>query len=77
MVGHLPQGSMLVDIGAQTAAIYRAAILAAKTVFVNGPMGIFEQEETEFGTKAVWQSLADTAAYTVVGGGDSGTATNK
>ena len=77
MVGHLPQGSMLVDIGAQTAAIYRAAILAAKTVFVNGPMGIFEQEETEFGTKEVWQSLADTAAYTVVGGGDSVTATNK
>ena len=77
MVGSLPGDKMLVDIGAKTAAAYREAILGAKTVFVNGPMGIFEKEETEFGTRAVWQALADTEGYTVVGGGDSGTATNK
>ena len=77
MVGSLPGDKMLVDIGAKTAAAYREAILRAKTVFVNGPMGIFEKEETEFGTRAVWQALADTEGYTVVGGGDSVTATNK
>lgn len=76
-VGNLPGDKMLVDIGAQTAARYREIILKAKTVFVNGPMGIFEQQETERGTKTVWQALADTEGYTVVGGGDSVTATNK
>ena len=49
----------------------------AKTVFVNGPMGIFEQEPSEYGTKALWQALADTEAFTVLGGGDSITATEK
>ena len=77
MVGQLPDDKMLVDIGAQTAAKYREIIMGAQTVFVNGPMGIFEKQETEFGTKAVWQALADTAGYTVVGGGDSVTATNQ
>lgn len=76
-VNSLPDANMLVDIGHATAQTYRAAILDAKTVFVNGPMGIFEKEETEYGTKAVWQALADTTGYTVVGGGDSVTATNK
>ena len=46
-------------------------------VFVNGPMGIFEEEATEYGTKAVWEALGDTEAYTVIGGGDSITATTK
>ena len=40
-------------------------------------MGIFEKAETEHGTKAVWQALADTEGFTVVGGGDSITATEK
>ena len=49
----------------------------AKTVFVNGPMGVFEQAPSEAGTKAVWRALADTRAHTVLGGGDSITATEK
>lgn len=73
----LPGGQMLVDIGRRTAAQYADIIMGAKTAFVNGPMGIFEKPETEFGTKAIWQALADTDGYTVVGGGDSVTATNK
>ena len=52
-------------------------ILAAKTVFVNGPMGVFEQEPSEYGTKEVWRALADTEGFTVLGGGDSITATEK
>ncbi len=76
-VGEIPEEAAAVDIGRETAALYREKILAAKTVFVNGPMGVFEKPETEFGTKAVWQALADTEGFTVVGGGDSITATEK
>ena len=65
------------DIGSTTANVYAAAILAAKTVFVNGPMGIFEQQETELGTKTVFEALGNSAGYTVVGGGDSVTAAAK
>ena len=76
-LGSIPPEVSLTDIGAETAARYQEIIRAAKTVFVNGPMGVFEQAETELGTKSVWDALGDTAAYTVVGGGDSITATTK
>ena len=76
-VGEIPDGAAAVDIGSRTAALYREKILAARTVFVNGPMGVFEKPETELGTKAVWQALADTEGFTVVGGGDSIAATEK
>ena len=49
----------------------------ARTVFVNGPMGVFEKPESELGTETVWQALADTEGFTVLGGGDSITATEK
>lgn len=73
----LPGDKMLVDIGAETAKQYAEIIVGAKTAFVNGPMGIFEKAETEYGTKMVWKALANANVYTVVGGGDSVTATNK
>lgn len=73
----LPVDELLLDIGEETAEVYRSEILNAKTVFLNGPMGVFEKELTEYGTKAVWNALAETKAYTVLGGGDSITATNK
>ena len=57
--------------------MYQKYIKESATVFVNGPMGVFEKEATEYGTKAVWEALGDTKAYTVVGGGDSITATTK
>ena len=76
-VGEIPEEIGAIDIGAETAAAYRASILGAKTVFVNGPMGVFEQEPSEYGTKEVWRALADTEGYTVLGGGDSITATEK
>lgn len=66
-----------IDIGHETAAHYRDIIMNAKTVFVNGPAGVFEQELSEYGTKTIWQALADTEAFTVLGGGDSITATEK
>ncbi|MFA9381221.1 MAG: phosphoglycerate kinase [Acetanaerobacterium sp.] len=73
----LPEGELVVDIGSQTAKSFGRAILQAQTVFVNGPMGVFEQPESELGTRLVWEALGETAAYTVIGGGDSITATNK
>ena len=76
-LGAIPADVAAVDVGADTAALYREHILKAKTVFVNGPMGVFEKAESELGTKAVWQALADTAGSTVLGGGDSITATEK
>lgn len=75
--GKLPEDAAAVDVGEKTAQIYREAILGAKTVFVNGPMGVFEQEPSEYGTREVWRALADTPGNTVLGGGDSITATEK
>ena len=76
-IGAVPTKICAVDIGSETARQYESIILAAKTVFVNGPMGIFEQPETELGTKTVFEALGNTAGYTVVGGGDSVTAAAK
>ena len=76
-LGAIPAGIGAVDIGQETAALYRETVLAAKTVFVNGPMGVFEQAPSEYGTRALWEALADTEGFTVLGGGDSITATEK
>ena len=76
-VDGVPEDAAAVDIGKETAALYRERIMSARTVFVNGPMGVFEKPESELGTRAVWQALADTEGFTVLGGGDSITATEK
>ena len=76
-VGGLPDGELVLDIGSKTAKALQQEIRSAKTVFVNGPMGVFEKEQTESGTKMIWDALGDTAGYTVIGGGDSIAATNK
>lgn len=76
-IGEIPEEIAAVDIGSGTAERYRKEILNARTVFVNGPAGVFEQEASELGTKTIWQALADTEAFTVLGGGDSITATEK
>jgi len=76
-VSDLPANGLLADIGDQTIQMFTREIKSARTVFVNGPMGVFEQPLTEKGTHAVWQALAETKAFTVLGGGDSIAATNK
>lgn len=73
----VPADAGITDIGAAATAAYQELIRSSKTVFVNGPMGVFEEAATEYGTKGVWDAIGDTDAYTVVGGGDSITATTK
>lgn len=76
-VTDLPVNESLLDIGSKTTALFSEEIKKATTVFVNGPAGVFEEAETELGTKELWQAVADTDAFTVIGGGDSVAATNK
>ena len=70
----LPEGAKGFDIGPGTAAAFSDVIMDARTVFWNGPMGMFEDPRFEAGTRTVAQAMADTKAFTVVGGGDSAAA---
>jgi phosphoglycerate kinase len=67
----LPQGWLGLDIGPETRKAFAAAIAEAKTVFWNGPMGVFEWPRFAAGTKAVAEAVAKADAHTVVGGADS------
>ena len=70
----IPADRMGLDIGPASSALFAVALAEAKTVFWNGPMGVFELEPFSHGTRAVAQALADGGAFTVVGGGDSAAA---
>ena len=70
----IPKGWAMYDIDAATQHDYRARLLRAKTIFWNGPMGVFETPPFDAGTRAIAQALVDAGkqgAVTVVGGGDS------
>jgi len=69
--GDVPEGWLVLDIGPQTTARFIEHIKKARTVFWNGPLGVFEMAPFRAGTDAVAQALADSPAMTVVGGGDS------
>ena len=76
----VPDGWLALDIGPATRAPFAATIREARTVFWNGPMGVFEWPRFAAGTTAVAQAVAEagaTGAYTVVGGGDSVRAINE
>jgi phosphoglycerate kinase len=70
----IPVGQKGLDIGSKTAELFADKIRDAKTVVWNGPMGVFEVNAFAKGTKTVAQALANSAAYSVVGGGDSAAA---
>ncbi|MDH5307594.1 MAG: phosphoglycerate kinase, partial [Myxococcales bacterium] len=67
----IPDGWLGVDIGPETAKCYAEALRAARTVFWNGPMGVFEIPASAHGTEALARAAAESAATVVVGGGDS------
>ncbi|WP_404960756.1 phosphoglycerate kinase [Streptomyces sp. 147326] len=70
----IPADKEGLDIGPRTRELYASKIADAKTVFWNGPVGVFEHPDYAGGTKAIAQALLDSSAFTVVGGGDSAAA---
>ncbi len=70
----IPADQMALDIGPQTAARFAAALGDARTVFWNGPMGMFEREPYTGGTRTVARAMTGGQAFTVAGGGDTGAA---
>ena len=76
-VDEIPSGKLGLDIGRDTVALFGEHIADARTVFWNGPMGVFEIDVFAKGTEGVAQAVADSDATSVVGGGDSVAAVNK
>jgi phosphoglycerate kinase len=75
--GAIPAGWMGLDIGPRTTELYAERLAAARTVFWNGPMGVFEMPPFARGTLAVAEAVAASPATSVVGGGDSVRAVNQ
>ena len=66
----LPTDGTDTDIGPATIASYQAIIATAQTIFANGTMGVYEQPDSQEGTKAILQAIANNKGFTVLGGGD-------
>lgn len=76
----IPDGWMGLDIGPKAIEAFKAVVLKSKTILWNGPMGVFEMDKFQAGTKAIADSVKDATqngAYSLVGGGDSVAAVNK
>ncbi len=74
----IPEGKIALDIGPKTIELFKGVISNAKSILMNGPIGVFEWELTSKGTKSILESIiANTNAYKLAGGGDSITAVNK
>jgi phosphoglycerate kinase len=76
-VDGIPSGTMGLDIGPRTVELFEERILGAKTIFWNGPMGVFEIDVFAEGTEGVARAVAESGATSVIGGGDSVAAVRK
>ncbi|ODG90513.1 MULTISPECIES: phosphoglycerate kinase [Bacillaceae] len=76
-IDSIPADWQALDIGPKTTALYADVINSSKLVIWNGPMGVFEIDKFAQGTKGVAQALADSDAYSIIGGGDSAAAAEK
>ncbi len=74
---HIPGDWVCLDIGPETIRIFSDEIKSSKTLFWNGPMGVFEMEPFSKGTFAIARAVADSQAFSIVGGGDSVAAVNQ
>ena len=73
----IPDDREGMDIGPETEKLYAEAVMGAKTVFWNGPMGVFEFDNFAHGTEAVARAIAESDCTSIIGGGDSVAAINK
>lgn len=73
----LPSREAITDIGTKTINLFKGEIDNAKTIFINGPAGVFEEIDTELGTKELLTHIAQSNTFSVIGGGDSISAVNK
>jgi len=73
-VESVPEGMMLLDIGPRTTALIAERFKTARTIFWNGPMGLFENPAFSAGTFGVAKAMVESGAFTVIGGGDSAAA---
>jgi len=74
---NIPEGFMGLDIGPETIKSYISTLKSAKTIFWNGPMGVFEMNHFQTGTFSIAEGISEMDAITVVGGGDSVAAVNQ
>jgi phosphoglycerate kinase len=71
LVGKLPTEYSIFDIGAKTAENYAKLVAKAKSIVVSGPMGVYENKEFNYGTKTVFEAIADSKAFSLAGGGNT------
>src|SRR5207244_3670956 len=76
-IAKMPEGEMALDVGPKTLEQFERLLDPAKTIFWNGPMGVFEHPPFDRGTKALAMLLAESEAVTIVGGGESVAAVNE
>jgi phosphoglycerate kinase len=70
-IDKIGKDDMILDIGPDTAKMYAEALLQARTIIWNGPLGVFEIEQFSRGTGIVANAIADSTAFSVAGGGDT------
>jgi phosphoglycerate kinase len=73
----LPAESLILDIGSETIQRYLEILRSARTIVVKGPAGVYEKKGFEIGTKEILEAVADSKAFTLIGGGDTGLAIEK
>ncbi len=71
LIRKLPTENSIMDIGVNTVEEYAKIISTAKSIVVSGPMGVYENKEFNFGTKRVFESIADSKAFSLAGGGNT------